>query len=167
MQQQKRVSIRKLYFPGLISLALFPLLFIVYSYYINLSKIKYGIHVAWGDDPMIKAWAEYQKKPFNPGTFRKFKNDSLIGDDKKDAVLLNHFEQTVRMLSNTRDTVNGFSITFADHTKYEDIIRCIDICAQLKSKHIAFILYKNRILVWRGEPYSLSPPPPENVCCKA
>jgi len=155
-----RPKFHKLYFPGLISLVFLPALCIGYFLYACFFNRPLGINVIWGNDSMIKSWGKFQKQLFNVNTFRKFNNCLLTGNEIKDKSILTDFERNIKKLGFSGDTINGFSLSFAEHTKYEDVITSIDICAQFENTGISYILYENKILVWKGQPIKSPPIPP-------
>ena len=121
----------------------------------------YGISVVWADDYVIKKWQQYQIRPFNPIAFRKYSNSILTGEEASDSVVLKDFENNIKRLEISGDKINGYSISFTSHTKYQDIVTLIDICNQHTSKGISFLLYNDEILLWKGDPFKLPPPPPK------
>jgi hypothetical protein len=152
----------KLYFPGLISVAILPVLFVLNIFNGMLAQKSFGINVASGNDSMFRYWTKVQNRSFNPYTFRKFSNNVLTDDKRNNNFVLKNLENNIRSLAISTDTIKGYTISFTAHTTYETIINAIDVCARYEKNEnygIHFILYKDRLLIWEGQSYQPKPPP--------
>ena len=146
----------KFYFPGLISLVLLPLLCIFYFLNNHYFDKQYGIKANWCNDAVIKSALVNRNEKFDVNTFRIFESNLLTGNEENDRAVLNLFEQNIKKLASLKDTVNGYCIVFTRHTKYQDIVKSIDICSQ--NENIGYIFYKNKVMAWNGKPdeYSIT-----------
>lgn len=61
-------------------------------------------------------------------SFRNFKTYELTNVEAKDKVLYSKIILTIRKIVKNKDSENGVHVKFNMKTKYEDVIRILDIC---------------------------------------
>ena len=61
-------------------------------------------------------------------SYRKFKTYSWNNDKAKDELLFKQIQSEIRTIVKNNDSENGVHVTFNAKTKYQDVIRTLDIC---------------------------------------
>ena len=61
-------------------------------------------------------------------SFRNFKTYELTNAEAKNKVLYSKIKLTIRKIVKNKDSKNGVHVKFNLKTKYEDVIRILDIC---------------------------------------
>ncbi len=144
---------RKLYFPGLISLVLLPVMCICYLISNNTFH-KYRImSIAWASKENInREISRPGKWWFNVETFRKYRILNLTGNAKNDAVVLDSLKILLERLTAKKDTVNGINVSFSNKIQYYELVDALDICFADKDEQLAFAPMANKILIAHMSP---------------
>ena len=82
-------------------------------------------------------------------SFRKFKTYEITNVKEKDEILYSKIIQNVRNLVKSKDSQHGIQVKFNLKTKYEDVIRILDICETEKAP--TYILKDYDIWIMAGK----------------
>lgn len=140
----------RIYFPGLISLIFLPLMCIGYFLYTGKLERLFLMDIVWANDAHIKHLSKVFGQEINIKTLRNFNDQSLIGDKKKDNLILLNLKKNIRKLETVADTVNGYSITFTNKTKYSEVVQTLDICKASDQNKINYAVYNDQVFIWRN-----------------
>lgn len=142
---------RKFYTPGIISLAILPL---VFCHYVN-REIKqstiYSIPVTWHDTASLNRLATFfpnrgQQYPLA----KKYTEIILTGHRNEDKIKLAFAQIRIREILKTADTVTGVHFLFQDSSAYESIIGALD---KLRAENAeTFLALGNNIWFWYPRP---------------
>jgi hypothetical protein len=157
MVKQRKLVVKKIYFPGLISLCFVPLLCIWYFFHIGKFEKLTKLTVVWANDTLLRDLSKYSTRRFDVNTFRKFENDSLTGEYFTTDWFLKEFENKIRYFVKTHDTTNSYRVFFGAHAKYEDVVSLIDIAERPENRGLNFIWYKNSFSIYIAEPVAFKP----------
>jgi hypothetical protein len=147
-----RPKLHKLYFPGLISLVFLPLLCIGYLFFEGKFEQHSKLDIAWNDASSLKRWQKSYHRAFSFSSFRNFDNSILTGDTIPDKLVLANFSSNLKKLESKTDTINGYSVTFSNKSKYDDIVELINTCYKPSINGINWILYDDKIYLYRFTP---------------
>jgi len=148
MPNRNRSLLKKIYFPGLISLVFLPVLivgsFLYHQYFDKMTVLQ----IDWVTNKSIGCYFGNCDSVFDISKFRKFKSAALTGDLTNDESVFTYLQKKVNDLRLFNDTTLAYSVAFSQKTKYEDMVRVIDISKNSGNKNIRTIVYGNRVLVW-------------------
>ena len=82
-------------------------------------------------------------------SFRKFKTYEITNVKEKDEILYSKIILNVRNLVKSKDSQHGIQVKFNLKTKYEDVIRILDICETEKAP--TYILKEYDIWIMAGK----------------
>ncbi len=82
-------------------------------------------------------------------SFRNFKTYEITNVEEKDEVLFSKIRLNVRNVVKNKDAKNGIHVKFNLKTKYENVIRILDICESEKAP--TYILKDYDIWIMAGE----------------
>ena len=82
-------------------------------------------------------------------SFRNFKTYEITNAEEKDKVLFSRIRLDVRRIVKSKDANNGIRVKFDLKTKYENVIRILDICETLKAP--TYILKDYDVWIIAGE----------------
>lgn len=157
MKLLKPIISPKIYFPGLITLVLLPLVCIYYSFANGWFIQKGFLRVVYYNDAINQQMSKLTGKPqFYPNSFRKFKEYTLTGDEKQNDFILKRLIEQNNELTANKDTVNGYSIKFTNRTKYADVVKTVDMFEQ---DSINYLLYKDNVYIFWVKPWA----PPKGI----
>jgi hypothetical protein len=141
MQKQKR----KLYYPiGLISLVLLPVFCIWYLYNCKAFEKPRVIEINLGSD------FENELIPFDVHPKRAFIDFYITDNDKANKIKFDSSRVEIRKIISTNDTTKGVHYIFDNNSKYQTLIRAIDIC--LREKAMCFVPKENDLWVFNYIP---------------
>lgn len=110
---------RIFYVPGMISLVLIPLLFIIYFFKTDSFKVYGSIELGMLDK-------DYFEK-YKIETLRNNKVFNFNGSEFAERKNLNEMRLYLRKLIANKDTINGIKIHYGSKTNYDVLVRNIDI----------------------------------------
>jgi hypothetical protein len=118
--------------------------------YLTFYQAKYKMDVAYYNDAANRRISERSGKlPFLPGSFRKYTEFILTGDEKQNELYLNELINQSKQLKINKDTIHGYLIHFSKHTKYADVVKTFDICSR---DSIGRMIYGDNVYVFWVKP---------------
>ena len=132
----ERTNRKKIYYvPGIISLTLLPILFIISAQKEIKSKTLTVLTVRLIDTIAYKSFfsCSYDSKTsFLPK--RNFVEINLTGENEKDNTKLDFARLRIREITSQNDSVNGIHFKFEDSTQYWAYVKAFDILTSEKAK---------------------------------
>ena len=153
-----RPKFSKIYFPGLISLVFLPLMCIWYLVNNNSFQKYTAMQVIWLNNTGLREWEKRQSKFSNTPkmsnilTFRRYTELTLTGNTIQDISLLNKLTALLKEIAIKNDTINGISVTFGNHAKYNDVVNVLDVCNQNEDSQFVFMAINDKILMFHIAP---------------
>lgn len=148
MKPLKPIVSTKIYFPGLISIILLPIISIVLYFY----QARYAMPVNWLDKKGLERWNKSSRKEIDFDNFRNFSSLYLTGDEKHDKAALNRFTSWADSFVVKDDFKNGMRIVLTNRTKFQDLVTALDI--GMNHKRLGVIQYYDQIYLFK---YPLDP----------
>jgi len=150
MKPLKPILSSQIYFPGLISLVILPLLCIGYFWKNGWLDQKTMLNVAYFNDAINKRIAERSDKPqFHPNSFRKYTEFVLTGSEKQNDITIREIIEGSKKLEVNKDTVNGYIIKFTNRTKYADVVKTFDYC----NRDSVGLIYGDKVYFYWAKPW--------------
>lgn len=139
--------IKRLYFPGLISLVFLPLMCIGYLLYAGKFQKLYMLDIAWAGDKFAKYLTNSTGIDYK--THRNYQDLRLTGDENQDSRSLIKLQQKIKALETSSDTINGYSITFTQRTKYVNVVQALDIGMNVEPSKMGLLILNDQVLIWK------------------
>ena len=150
----KSINKYRLYYPGLISLILLPILCIYYFYQNHAFDKLNAMQVVCptlGDMDSI-----FWRPNIN------YINITLTGNDQDDKEKLGQAQLQIRKLVVSEDTTTGIHIHFGDESKYWTLVRILDLCSIENAEHYG--LYENDFWIINARKKYSSLPTGQAMC---
>ncbi|GAA4311610.1 hypothetical protein GCM10023149_06680 [Mucilaginibacter gynuensis] len=138
-----RRKFTKLYYPGLLSLLILPLLCVIYIQYQETGNIRYGTDVAYRSKVSVKTY-ELPKESQLLSNYKVISN-GLSHEDI--GLVISHTNKAILNLIANKDTVNGIAITFGGKTQYADMVEVINICYGYKENNVICTFQDDKCLI--------------------
>ena len=149
MLKYKALGLKKIYFPGLISLICLPLFCLTKIIYPRYFEKLTAIHVAWLN---TKEFNRGIHKSFRLQSSRKLEDDSLSSEKTHNDIIFAKLRQKIVHYESSDDTLSGYRITFANNSKYEDVVTVLDILQINLKPSLAYMWLNNTIEVFKINP---------------
>jgi len=150
MKLLKPIISPKIYFPGLISLVLLPLLFVCFLFGKGQLTQLYQMRVCYYNKGLIDYWAKAQHKPpVYPDAFRHYKKVILAGNEQQNDLFLKDVSDQVKRIQVSADTVNGYQIQFSDKARYADVVKALDL---FEKEQCNYIIYNGDVYLFWVKP---------------
>ena len=155
MLTKARSKLSKLYFPGLISLMFLPMLCIIYLLNDGSLQRNYRMELLTYDARNWKYWIGLSSEKNDIETYRKYTQVYFTGNPAYDAVEHVKLTDLLKRLNQTKDVINGISILYGPHAKYNELVSGIDDAYQ-SNNDLSVLLYHNKVLIWNYVPIKVS-----------
>jgi hypothetical protein len=149
MLKYRTLWFKKIYFPGLISLIFLPLFCLTKIIYPTYFEKKTGIPVNWLNS---KEFNRDIHKSFRLQSSRKLEDDSLTSEKINNDIVFARLRQKIAHYESTDDTLSAYRITFANKSKYEDVVNVLDILQTYQKKSLAYMWLNDKIEVFKIKP---------------
>lgn len=149
---------KRYYLPGWISLILLPVTCIWYFHEHKVFRKQRVLELVWSGETTLRK--QLFDIPFDIHPERNFLEINLDTNSKDNAAKLQQAQIAIRELVATQDTVKGVRFHFADHVKYQLLIRAVDICRIEKAR--IYVPNKNDLWVFN---YHFNPKPSDPPPC--
>jgi hypothetical protein len=149
MLKDRILWFKKIYFPGLISLICLPLFCLTKIIYPRYFEKQTAIHIAWLNSEEVNRDIH---KSFRLQSSRKLEDDSLTSEKINNATVFAKLRQKIAHYESTDDTLSAYRITFANKSKYEDVVNVLDILQTNQKKSLAYMWLNNKIEVFKINP---------------
>ncbi|GAA4311616.1 hypothetical protein GCM10023149_06690 [Mucilaginibacter gynuensis] len=118
-------------------------------YYQNISNIKYGHEVVWADanDTTLKLpyGSVSKNKVLKSREYEVISNDLSHG--KTEQVIAKTNSAIANLIAN-KDTIKGIAIGFGKNTRYDDVIKVIDLCDRYENDKIVHLIDQDKCLIY-------------------
>lgn len=132
--------LKKVYFPGLISIIVLPIACIVYLYFY---QAKYMMDVSWFDKNGIERLNTHFTQKIDFEKFRTYKNLYLTANNDHE---ISEIKKLTDALVSNSDFKNGICIFLTSKTQYQQLVTALDIT--MKHNTLGIIPYYNRIFIF-------------------
>jgi hypothetical protein len=152
MLTKSRLKFSKLYFPGLISLVLLPLICIIRLYDDGRFQ-KIGImNIITAN---TESWKDWQKHSHLPAieSLRHYQFIQFTGNDDSDAFKQIKLTRLVCDLAAKKDLKNGICILFGKKSKYKDFVGAINTGFTSGDTDMAPLPYNDKIFIVKQKHY--------------
>lgn len=123
----KHPSIKKLYFPGLISLLGIPLLTFGYLLHKNTFFLPRAMDVVWMNGQELQHPDEFMAAGIKQLKSRHYTAINLTGNTTADSLKLLSLKVSITRLSSVNDFINGYRLNFGVHVKYQTVVTTFDM----------------------------------------
>jgi len=144
MKPKRLIIFSNIYFPGLISIVLLPLIGIIYFYFY---QVKYAMPVTWFDKAGIERVNKLHSTDVDLEKFRSYTKIYLTGDQSHDKNELIRLPSLLDKLLAKDDTKNGISVFLASKTRYQELVTTLDIGYRYQA--LSVIPYYNKIFIFK------------------
>lgn len=110
------------YQPGLITLALLPIMYCIHLGYKCVDKKR--VYAIQFNMPRKQSEKLYGKFPPD----RKYEEVTLTGNQPADSIKIQQLENRIKSFAAKRDSINGICIHYGNSINYQTFITLIDIC---------------------------------------
>lgn len=125
---------RRLYFPGLISLVLLPMMWICYLISSNTFHKYQAMTFVWVSKAQLNIWIGDHDKKLNADNCRKYTVLNLTGNSREDDKSTAKLRALLNMLFTKNDTINGIKVILGNHATYNQLVEVYDAGLQYKDQ---------------------------------
>ncbi|RYF12070.1 MAG: hypothetical protein EOO42_20570 [Flavobacteriales bacterium] len=153
-----RPKFSKLYFPGLISLLLLPVICVIYISY-SLLPQYFITDIQWESSAGLQKYRDNNREDFTSISVdryiyqhRRFNKLTITGNAEKNKAVFEKAKSLIGQLISKKDTLNGVSIAFGTKANYADVVNAISICYENEHPNFPFRLIDDQLLTYYYKP---------------